>query len=543
MRFVHSSGGLVRLALLGLIAPLFCWQTARADALAPIGVAAAKSVDAVAALVADIGVPVPISADQIEQQFPFIGKGNVATDQPIGIIFFGGPNAAPEQAMAFVIPVKQGTDTVESLMKSPEAKAFDGHPDTVLFGTAAVRRTANHLVFSPMQDIPALVKVEMLTDAVKGPDALAEVVVDLKSMRQNAPELLKKFLDQSKANAGARKTDAERQGQDMVMGWFQAGLDNLDRLEIGLDRGAFGVRVSMAAAPIKAPAAVIGKRPSMPAGVIVRLDLSGTAIATIDSQRLRDTIIKGGLDGAAKERANAGPPLTEDQKRSMEDLLNQVMNLSLADDGVSIGVESLGNSPVVYVLERYSKPVDFLAKVQQTLAKVNAMSDDLKEPRPALELKTYPLNDMKVIRLVVQTSPTDKTPLAYVDAVEKGNDVMIAISQKSFRSIDRLIDAQGAADASGESADAIAAGWVDLGRLFDAVANMPGGPLASLPAEQQAQVRQLVKGLRIETSASVRNDSGTIEITLPAILIQNVSKLMGVFNGGGANPPPPAPAK
>jgi hypothetical protein len=544
MRLVKPPGGFARLTFSALILSLCFWQAVKAQALAPIAVAAVKSVDAAASLVGDLGFPVPVSADMIEQQFPFIGKGNVATDQPIGIIFFGGPNAAPDKSMAFVIPVKPGAATVDSLLQNPGAKAFDGHPDTVLFGTTALRRTDTHLVFSPVADIPALVKVGMLTDALKGPDTLARVVVDLKSMRQNSPDLLKQFMDMSKANTAAPKGDAEREGQDMAMGWFQAGLDNLDRLEIGLDRGAFGVRVSIAAAPIKASAAIIGKRPSMPAGVIARLDLSGAAVATLGSESIRDTLTKSGIDGAEKERAKTGPPLTENQKRSFEDLFKQVFKLSLADDGVSIGVESLGNSPVVYVLERYSKPIDFLAALRQAIGKLNKISDDMKDPRPPLELKSYPLNDMTVVRLLVETSATDKTPVAVVDAVEKGNDVMIAISQKSFRTIDRLIDAQGAggADASGESADALAAGWVDMGRAFDGLAASGALP-ASVPAERQAKARELLAGVRIETSTSVHNDSGTVEITLPANLIRNIPKLIGVFAGGGANAPAPEPSK
>jgi hypothetical protein len=282
----------------------------------------------------------------------------------------------------------------------------------------------------------------------------------------------------------------------------------------------------------------------MPAGVIARLDLSGAAVATLGAQSIRDSLTKAGLDGADQERAKTGPPLTENQKRSFEDLSKLLFKLSLADDGVSVGVESLGNAPVVYVLERYSKPVDFLATLRLAIGKLNTISDDMKDPRPPLELKTYPLNDMKVVRLLVETSATDKTPLAVIDAVEKGNDVMIAISQKSFRTIDRLIDAQGAggADAPGESADALAAGWVDMGRAFDALA--AGGALPpSVPAEQQAKARELLAGVRIETSTSVKNDSGTVEITLPDNLVRNIPKLIGVFAGGGANAPAPEPSK
>jgi hypothetical protein len=218
-------------------------------------------------------------------------------------------------------------------------------------------------------------------------------------------------------------------------------------------------------------------------------------------------------------------------------MLDRVAKLSLADDGVSIGIEWLGGSPVVYVLERYSKPIDFLAQLREVLGKVNAFSDADHEPRPPVELKTYPLKDMKVVRLVAETSPTDKTPVAYLDSVEMGNDVLIAISQKSFQCIDRLIDAQGAAgvNAAGENADAIAAGWVDLGRLFN-VLSAAGGPLASVPPERQAQARDLLKGQRIETSTSVRNGVGAVDISLPASLIKNVPKLIGVF-AGGANPP------
>jgi len=533
-----------RLALAGLLVSLCCWQVARADALAPVTVVAVKSIDSAAALVADVGVPVPVSADKIEETFPFIGKGNVATDKPIGIVFFVGSDPDPSKNLAFVIPVKDGAATVETLLKSPEAKPMEGHADTVLFGTAALRRTKDYLIFSPTAAIPALVEERSLADALKGPDSLAHIVVNLKAIRQNAPDLLKKFGEMAKAGTPAAKSDPERQGQEMALGWMQSAMDNLDHLDIGLDRGAFGVRLSVTAAPIKGPAAIIGERPRMPAGVIGRLDLSGAAIAEIDSESIHETIAKAALQGADEERIKSGHPLTEDQKRSLRSIFDEVTKLSLADDGVSIGAEFLGKSPVVYVLERYSKPADFSARLRKVLGKVNSFSDELKEDRPALELQTYPLNDMKVVRLIIETSPTDKTPVGYIDAVEKGNDVLIAISEKPFRSIDRLIDAQAAAgaDISGKSADALAAGWIDLGRLFDAVVGSENSPLASLSADQRAQARKLLSGVRVETSTSVRNDTGSIEITVPSKLIQDAPKLIGLFGGGGESPQHVEPA-
>src|SRR5438309_149452 len=84
-----------RCGLVAAVLCLFCGLTLRTSAQqpapakpAPIAVAAVRSADAVAKLAAQTGLPLPPQASPqgIEQQFPFIGPGGLATDKPAGMV-------------------------------------------------------------------------------------------------------------------------------------------------------------------------------------------------------------------------------------------------------------------------------------------------------------------------------------------------------------------------------------------------------------------------------------------------------------------------
>src|SRR4051794_34319349 len=214
--------------LCGLTAPTSAQQPAPAAAggakPAPIGALAVKSADAVARLAAQIGMPLPPEASPqgIEQQFPFIGPGGLATDKPVGMIFFGGGRVDPQQATAILLPVKPTAATADAL-KAAGAQPVPGSSDMLQLGKGFVRRTTNYVAFGVLPEVLAEAREEALADLLKGPDALARVSVDLKTIRAVMPEQYKAVVD--KAAAGDNPPGGDKPGEQAGREWGRAMLD------------------------------------------------------------------------------------------------------------------------------------------------------------------------------------------------------------------------------------------------------------------------------------------------------------------------------
>ena len=180
------------------------------------------------------------------------------TDQPIGMIFCGGPDIKdPSQGIVFVFPVKPTAATLDSLKNRQGGMPVADHPDTMLMGGAALRRTADYLLFSPT---PAAVNVvnniaSAIADAVKGGDALVKFSLDLKAVRLNMPDQYKQTLDMASGGAGP---DAAK-----AMAPMMKSLETVDRFEASLDHGEKGIRLlAFTAAPypqLKNPPPPIGR--------------------------------------------------------------------------------------------------------------------------------------------------------------------------------------------------------------------------------------------------------------------------------------------
>src|SRR5688500_5878780 len=228
---------------------------------------AARSLDAVAAAAKELGLPLPpqASAQEIEKQFPFIGAGGLAGDQPAGIVFVDGDVQQPQDAMVFVLPVKPGAATLEKLQQMG-GKPMPGRPDAVRMNTVGMRRTAGHLLLSQRADAVTAADVEALTAAFKRPDALAVVTVDLKAIRTNAPAMYERLLQGvAQADQKLPPADAAREAGRDAGRALREELGKLERFSLGIDHGAnLGLRVAATVQPLKLPAQAAAVRPGLP---------------------------------------------------------------------------------------------------------------------------------------------------------------------------------------------------------------------------------------------------------------------------------------
>jgi hypothetical protein len=480
---------------------------------AQIGAVAVKSADAVTKLAAQIGVPLPPQASPqgLEQQFPFIGPGGLATDKPLGVVFFGGPGVDPQKGAAILLPVKPTAATMDAL-KAAGGQPLAGSNDTLKVGDGFIRRTTNYVVIGALSEVLGEAREDALADLLKGPDALARATADLKTIRTAMPEQYKAFLEQAgKSGAGpGPEQPGEKEGRE----WVITQMQRLDRLDLGLDHGDKGLRLFTSARPVPVPAVTRAERPGMPAGVLARVDLaaSPSQLLHVDDAALEQLIDMG---------AKSGGKMTAKQRQDTKDVLVRIRTVLLDASAVSIGVELAGDAPVVYAVTRYAKPIDYTAEMRQLVGHAAAVDAESKEP-PTLDMQTFEAAGAKVLRLRV----LDKgKPAAFIDAVQRGDTVLFAGSDKQFLFLDRLLAAKPEGPMQG-----LAEGWIDLGKMFDSVAKQPNSPLAGMPPDQQKQIGEALKGQRLTLSATAEGDTTTFDLTIPAGLLQNVPKVIGAMS-------------
>ena len=156
-----------------------------------------------------------------------------------------------------MFPIKPAGASIESL-KAMGGVAMPGQADTVVLnGAVGLRRTGDYLIFSPSAAAVVAFKPQAFSDVVKGADALAKLTVNVKSMREGSPELLAAFIDNVEKQCANDLANNQNKpgyavGQDPSLNWLRDAVKNLNRLDIGIDVGDHGIRLSAAASPVKA---------------------------------------------------------------------------------------------------------------------------------------------------------------------------------------------------------------------------------------------------------------------------------------------------
>jgi hypothetical protein len=480
---------------------------AKPAALPQVGVAAAKSLDALDAFAKQLNVPLPpaFTAEGLEAQFTFIGKGGLATDKPIGIAVCGGADLKPDQMMAFVFPMKPFGGTVDGL-KALGATPMPDHPDTLLLGSVGLRRTADYLIFSPTPAVAASVNADAIEEAVKGGDALVKVSVDLKSIRQNLP-------DQYKQMIGGVQADSEL---EFIAAPTIRMIDSLDRIEAGVSNGEQGVRLALSAAPLKFPTVAAANRPGMPPKVMARLDLGVPVAEAFSSARDLVQI----LDRNAEASGPAAKPFNDEQKKQINSVFTHFGTLVFEPAAMSVGVEIIAGEPAICIVQRWSKQVDATNEIQQMADTLNSLSNETN-PGSKLAFQTYPSDGTIVLRVVAMAGDN---PVGALDVAQKGTDVYMTVAPNQFRHIHQLM----LANDEGPIKDVLSA-TIDLGKMVEELSTAKDSPLAGMPPDTVKQILDLLSGHTLGISTSVDGETATLDITASKGLLQDAPKLLAAL--------------
>lgn len=506
----------------------------------PVGLAAVRSLDAVTALAAQFGLPLPpeISAAGIEQQFPFIGRGGLATDRPIGAVFVASPDLKPGQVHVFVFPLKPGAAPLAAL-KRVGAEPMPGRADTVIVQGAALRRTADHLLFGPVPAAVASLQEDLIDDAFKDPASLARVSVNVKAIRAAVPRQYRQFVQMLEAGTkqGAARRARELLGPDAdpeaarriaeegdaayLAGGRAAiaALEKLERLSVALDQGDFGLRVGATVQPLAPAAARAAPRHGLPPECFVRFDAAFSVAGVLRPQA--DLLPRF----MAQRDEAKGRALTEQEKKQLASWLARTIDLAFGGAATTVGAEMSGGKPVVYVVYHYDKPTDYAADLRRLIDEIKATAVR-ENARPPLGHSTYALGDLKVTRVRLSDTTAAAPQAYYMDCVQRGQEVFLTVSASELRFIDRLLAAKPQGNLQG-----LAGGWLDAGAAYDALARIPGSPVDLIPEKERNALAGLVRGHRLHFSASARGDAVTVDLTLPPGLVRSVPKLLEMVRG------------
>jgi hypothetical protein len=470
-----------------------------------------RSLDALEELSDRVGLPLPplLTASGLEQQLPFLGAGGLAKDEPIGMIFFGGPGVTQQTAGAFVLPMKEGRAELD-LFKQRGARPVPGKADAVQMGGGAFRRTDKYLILGPnLQGVVAL-DPALVPGAVKDEGALARLSMDLAAMKRLMPEQYDAFFEEhGMAEVGANP--GEQAGARLALGFLKA----LDRVTIGVDRGAAGVRVRATLAPMSMPAPTQGVlRPGMPSGVVARFDLACPPTKAVPP--LAPESFRALIDESSGERLGNN----QRQRGQSLDLIVRASQVLVGSDATSVGVQPPGGadaSPVFHVVNQYTRPVDVVKEVREIVQGINGVAREAGYPAPQMEVGEYESGGTTITRVTLLERGR---PMLFVDVVQRGRVTYVSIGPSEKTSIDALV----AAKPEAEAVKGQGGGGVDLGRLLEVVARFPDGPLAGMPEEQSARLRERLRGQKVVISAAGEGGGVTFEASLPDAVLKAVGE-------------------
>lgn len=493
--------------------------------------ASVASLTRLAQVAGEIGVPLPpfLTAQGIGQQFPFIGPDGIDPERPIGIVFFAGPNLNVQagQGVVFVLPVKPGA---AALTAFKGAKPVEGHPDAVDLNGTIFKRTAGSLIFSQTPDGVLGTEEANITDPFKadpaGGKSVIQVRLDVKSLRDGNPEMFKSMLASAKdaASAGTAQQIDPQAAIDFI--------NTVNHVDLALEQAGTDLALKLAVAPMKVPAGGMSPKPGMPKEVVARFDLSASPMELMTSpEKTIGEIIKAS-DNATR--------FTPAQQKQMAQLFKVFSDTFLNADAISLGVAPQAEKTVVYFVEQHRQPVDLPAQLKAFADEFNktapVMDNAAKAEKTSVKISDYTDQDgLKVTRV---TGFDNDRPQGYLDATEKDNTVFLAASADAGHHLGAIVNLppQG-------QMNALMSGTLDLGATVMAVEQIPGCPLASMPAEQRKAIEDGARGQMLRLSGGGEGDGTFFRLTVPqAVIKQTVQMAQGSQqNGPGAQLQSPAP--
>jgi hypothetical protein len=450
-----------------------------------------------------------ISAQFIEEQMPFIGPGGLASDRPLGVLFYAGGDVDLERSATFVFPVNPGKAELKTFIDRG-AQPVAGRTDVVKLEAFAFRRAKDQFIFGQVEGAVAAVREDVLTSAygaADAKDALARVDVDVAAIKNTLPEKYEAFFTDVVAGVDKKEPGAQA-GADFVVKLMRG----ITRLRLAASRAGEGDAAGLKLAVLVEPFAVskggLAKnyiRPGLPRGTLARADI---AMPPADAfSRVTDVLV----DVIGKDAGFA--KLTAKQQEQAEALAASVAKVLLSGDAASLGVERVKDRVfVVDWVSRRAAPPDVEAEMKDVVAQGAEFSRRMNETGSPFEYRTYTApGGVKVHRLVMKEAGR---PSLIADAVAgPGNVVRMTFSTEEGTFVERLLSLKD----EGEATSPIS-GWVDPAAMLEFAGVVDPMKVHDL--------KDAIRGRRVQWSGTPETNAVRIEISAPKQLLQNLPKIV-----------------
>ena len=262
-------------------------------------------------------------------------------------------------------------------------------------------------------------------------------------------------------------------------------------------------------------------RPGLPADAIARLDLGFPALEQIPE--LNDFLVKI----VGNEMHQDGQRLTAAQEKQLAKFLQNMSELLVGGQALTIGVAPADAKTVVYIVQQYDKPIDLPARMRsiaQQFTRVSMFMD--KNVRSTADVQTYSDGGVRASRLRFMDNGM---PHAYFDGVQNGSTVYLTACLGS--------DAHYAPDLANASERGALknpfSAELDLGGALKLLEQLPDNPIASLSNESQKQLHEAIDGKQIRITGVTKGTESFFSLRLPSQLVQEIVKqIPGVADAG-----------
>ena len=483
-----------------------------------VGSASIASVDRLSEAARAIGLSPPgfLTAQGIEQNFPFIGAGGLDTTRPLGVLIFAGPKfdiARGEEAV-FAFPVKPGAASLDPLLRNG-GQPVPGHDDAVQIKSLVLRRAPDHLMFSTGGDIALTARgsdLEALYAKKPGavdPQPLARLVLNPRAFLAGCGEQFKGMMKASEH--GPRDPAGEagyRLGQQI--GWGL--LDSFTRFDLELFRDTRDLRFAVTLAPLRVSASAAVERPGLPEAVVARVDL---AFATAPQVMKWAEPHMRELAGAMMNKADARPG--PGQEKAIREVLRASTDALLGGKALTLGIVPRGENTYVYVIQRHDAATDIAARLRALADSFNKtgrlMEDNPQKPVSTMDTQSYTEpGGMQVTRLRELESGK---PNFVIDGAQKGNTVFLCVSGEPEHHLGGVVDLPAEGALTG-----IAAGSVRLDRMLAVVG-------ADMPKDRHDNLAKLLRGKAIDLTARPEGeDAVTVSLSVPEQTVADFARFV-----------------
>jgi hypothetical protein len=461
------------------------------------------SEDGLTSMADHLGLPLPptIHLATLEQMFPFLHPGDLRTDAPVGFAFLAGPDVSDQQAVAFVLPAKDGAVKLDQVAGATKTD----YADTVLApgSGAPIRRTADYLVVGGAVKPIEQLDVAGLSAAMRAaPGAsstpLLRSFIDLAGWRSASPASFATAMD------AMRKGDAAKADKDPQQAQVDQWLD--DWIRTSLDKGSIevarthdGATATVQFEPCKLTEASFA-RPGLPADCVARADLQ----VPVDSVRQLLALI----------------PAEGGTTRADMDLMGQIICTCMAGDAESMGLAKVDGQPVLYSVSQRRGDNDFAGDIRRAIDAVAKVSADEHTANDIGPTPYFTADRRSVYRF---TFKDPKRGTWYLDVTARGAFRYATLSSGANHPVEALsaLPPDGTFDTAGS-------GWVAPGPLLDLAFALKGAE-SKMPPEKQHKLVELLGDHRVSWTARAAGGGIAVTTDLPDPLLKAISPIVDLL--------------